>query len=76
MGYKKGGLALFAVALTLATSAVAQEVKKEGVIVSHKENNLDVRTMEGPLTVVLTPTTTIKEVSGAFSEEDSRSARL
>lgn len=76
MGNKKRRLALFAFALTLATSAVAEEVKKEGVIVSHKENNLDVRTREGPLTVVLTPTTTIKEVSGAFSKKTREAKTL
>jgi OmpA-OmpF porin, OOP family len=64
MGARKRGLTLFAVALTLATAASAEEVNREGVIVTRADNNLNVRTREGSLTVVVTPQTTIRETSG------------
>ena len=64
MGAKKRGFALFAVALALATSASAEEVNREGVIMTRSENTLNVRTREGNLTVVVTPETTIREESG------------
>jgi len=64
MGAKKRGFALFAVALILATVASAEEVNREGVIVTRSNNNLNVRTREGALTVVVTPETTIRETSG------------
>jgi len=63
MGYKKRGLALLAIAVTAATPAWAEDVEREAVIVSAAENSLSVRTREGPLTIVLTPTTTIRETS-------------
>ena len=64
MGAKKRGFALFAVALTMATVASAEEARREGVIVTRADNSLNVRTREGPLTVVVTPQTTIRETSG------------
>ena len=64
MGAKKRGFAILAVALTLATAASAEEVNREGVIVTRSNNNLNVRTREGALTVVVTPETTIRETSG------------
>ncbi|MGZ8350835.1 MAG: OmpA family protein [Allosphingosinicella sp.] len=64
MRARKRGLALFAVALTLTTTAWAEEANREGVIVSRSENNLNIRTREGPLTVVVTPETRIREIRG------------
>ena len=61
---KKGGLALLALALVAGTSALAQEVEREGVIISKSDNNLNVRTREGNVTVVVTPSTTIREREG------------
>ena len=61
---KTSGLALFAAGLVLTSSAVAEEVKTEGVIVSAGDNGYEVRTRAGPLTVVTTAGTTIKEVKG------------
>jgi OOP family OmpA-OmpF porin len=69
MGLRKRGLAFLAVALTLTTSALAQEVEREGVIISRSENNLSVRTREGNLTVVVTPDTAIRERQGVFNRE-------
>jgi OmpA-OmpF porin, OOP family len=69
MGIKKRGLALLAVALTMTTSALAQEVEREGVIISRSENTLNVRTREGPVNVVVMPDTTIRERQGTFNRE-------
>src|SRR5687768_8099587 len=63
---KKRGLALIAVALTFTTPALAEEVEVEAVIISRSENNLNVRTREGTLTIAVSPTTRIRETSGAF----------
>lgn len=68
MGGKQRGLALLAAALMLSTSALAQEVEREGVIVSRSQNNLTVRTREGNITVVVSPSTRIRENrSGALA---------
>ena len=56
------GLALIAVALMFSTPAVAEEV--EAVIITRADNNLNVRTRTGTLTVVVTPNTRIRETSG------------
>lgn len=63
------GLALIAAALMTATSALAQEVKREGVIMSQDGDRLNVRTREGPLVVVVSPTTRIKEDVGMNSRD-------
>ena len=68
MGGKQRGFALFAAALMVSTSALAQVVEREGVIVSRSQNNLTVRTREGNITVVVTPSTQIRENrSGALA---------
>lgn len=58
------GSALFAASLMLTTSAFAEEVKTEAVIVSQGQNGFNVQTRSGPLVVVVSPSTTIKETSG------------
>jgi outer membrane protein OmpA-like peptidoglycan-associated protein len=57
-------LALFVAAFAVAVPALAEEVKREGVIISSGQNGLNVRTREGPLTVIVTPTTKIRESKG------------
>jgi outer membrane protein OmpA-like peptidoglycan-associated protein len=69
MGLKKRGLALFALGLMTTTSALAQDVDIEGVIVSRSENTLDVRTRGGSMSVVVTPSTEIQETSGLVSRK-------
>ncbi len=64
MNARNRSLALFAAAVALATPAFAEEAKRVGVIMSMSEGQLNVRTREGPLTVMLTPTTTIQEDKG------------
>jgi len=73
MGGKQRGFALFAAALMVSTSALAQEVEREGVIISRSQNNLNVRTREGNMTVVVTPSTRIRENrSGALAGSRDR----
>jgi outer membrane protein OmpA-like peptidoglycan-associated protein len=58
-------LALLAVSMMITTSAFAEDAKREGVIVSRGDGGrLAVRTREGPMTVVVTPATSIKETKG------------
>jgi len=76
MSLSKRGFAASIAAFTLvATSAAfADPVKREGVIVSQNDTQLNVRTREGPLTVVLSPNTKIKETSGlSKSDRDTKS---
>jgi outer membrane protein OmpA-like peptidoglycan-associated protein len=77
MGRMKQGFAvLAAAAVALTTSAIAQEVEREGVIISRTDNNLNVRTREGNVTVVITPETTIRERQNAFNRERRESNTL
>jgi outer membrane protein OmpA-like peptidoglycan-associated protein len=78
MGGKQRGFALFAAALMVSTSAIAQQAEREGVIVSRNQNNLNVRIPGGNITVVLTPSTRIRENrSGALAgSRDSSVDRL
>lgn len=63
------GLAALAAALFLSTSALADPVKTEGVVTSIKGNTISARTVNGPLTVVLTPSTKITQTSGLARKE-------
>ncbi|HYJ81324.1 MAG TPA: OmpA family protein [Allosphingosinicella sp.] len=64
MNARNRSLALFAAAAALATPALAEDAKRIGVIMSMSEGQLNLRTREGPLTVVMTPSTEIKEDRG------------
>ena len=67
-------VALFAAALLVSTSALAEEVRREAVIVSVDGTNINAQSREGPLTVVLSQKTKITETSGLLSKKD-RDAR-
>jgi outer membrane protein OmpA-like peptidoglycan-associated protein len=54
--------------------ALAEEVKTEAVITSVNGNTINAKTMNGPLTVVLTPSTKISQTSG-IAKKDKRDAR-
>ena len=71
MNVRKYGLAIFAAALVASTSALAEPVKTEAVIVSIEGNTITARSLNGPLTVVLTPSTKITQTSG-FPRKESR----
>ena len=58
------GLAVIAAALIVSTSALAEPVKTEAVITSISGNTITARTVNGPMTIVLTPSTKISQTSG------------
>src|SRR4051812_45918478 len=60
---KQGSFALFSAVLTLSTPALAEQVKREGVIMSMGGGQLRLRTREGPVTVVVTPGTKVRETA-------------
>ncbi len=61
--------AVIAAALMVTTSALAEQVKTEAVIVSITGNTIDARTVNGPLTIMLTPSTKITQTSGIAKRE-------
>ena len=78
MGSKKRGLALLGIALTLTTTAaLAQEdVRVEGVIVSHTNDRYEMRVRGGStLNVVVGPATTVREDRGGLSSDRTRDAQ-
>lgn len=72
MGRMKFGLVI--AATLLASAAIAEPVKTEAVITSVNGNTINAKTMNGPLTVVLTPQTKISQTSG-IAKKDKRDAR-
>src|SRR4029450_11061143 len=74
MRVTKHGLAVFAAALIVSTSALAEQVKTEAVITSIEGNTISARTANGPLTVVLTPSTKIVQTSG-LAKKDKRGVK-
>ena len=56
--------ALLAGALVIATPAWAEQVKTEAVITSVDGSNVTARTRQGPLTVVVSPSTRITHGCG------------
>ena len=62
MKLTKTGIAIFTAALMVTTSALAEEAKREGVIIAHTNDGLNLRTREGPLHVVMAPDTKSREV--------------
>jgi OOP family OmpA-OmpF porin len=69
MEVRKHGFAAIAAALIVSTAAFAEPVKTEAVITSVDGNTITARTMNGPLTVVLTPSTKITQTSGLAKKE-------
>ena len=64
MATYKYGVALLAGTLLVSAAALAEEVKREAVIVSVDGGNLNAQTREGPVTVAVSPETKITETSG------------
>ena len=64
MTRRNRGFALVALSLMISTSALAEESKQEAVITSKSGGTLTTRTRAGNLTVIVTPTTKIRETSG------------
>jgi OmpA-OmpF porin, OOP family len=69
MDARKFTLAVVGAALVIATSATAEPVKTEAVIVSAKDGMITAKTRTGPLTVVVTPSTKISETSGLMNKK-------
>src|SRR5687768_7531081 len=71
MTLSKYGAAVLATVLLVSTSALAEQVKTEAVITSVEGSTINARTVNGPLTVVLTPSTKISQTSG-IARKDSK----
>src|SRR5215213_1022931 len=69
MTVNKPSLAIFVASLLASTSALAEPVKTEAVVTSVSGNTIIARTVNGPLTVVLTPSTKIIQTSGIAKKE-------
>lgn len=69
----KPGLATFAAVLVVSTGASAEAVKWEAVITSVSGETITAKTMSGPLTVTVTPSTKIVQTSG-IAKKESRQA--
>ena len=68
MTISKHSLAILAAGLLVSTSALAEPVKTEAVVTSISGNVINARTTNGPLTIVLTPSTKISQTSGLASK--------
>ncbi len=66
---KRYGIAVIAAGLMASTSAWAEAVKTEAVILSINDGSINAQSKQGPLTVVMTPTTEIKETSGLIKSK-------
>ena len=64
MGIRKAGLLAVTAAFVISTSAFAEPFKSEAVITKVEGTTISARTVNGPITVHLTPETSIKETSG------------
>jgi len=73
MGISKYSLGVAAAALLVSIPASAEKVKTEAVVVSANGGTINARTVNGPLTVVLTSSTKISQTSG-IAKKESRNA--
>src|SRR5215204_6161970 len=73
---RKHGIAVFAATLMASTAALAEPVKTEAVVTSVSGNTINARTVEGPLTIILTPSTKITQTSGIAKKEDKPAKSL
>ena len=69
MTVSKPSLAVLAAGLLISTAALAEQVKTEAVVTSVSGNTINARTVNGPLTVILTPSTKITQTSGLAKKE-------
>jgi outer membrane protein OmpA-like peptidoglycan-associated protein len=61
---RKYGFTVLTAAVVVSSAALAEEIKTEAVITSIEGSTINARTMSGPLTVTLTPSTKISQTSG------------
>jgi outer membrane protein OmpA-like peptidoglycan-associated protein len=76
MNARKVRLAILASAFIVTAPALAEAVKTEAVIVSITGNTITARTMNGPLTIVVTPSTKITQTSGIAKKQARNSQSL
>ena len=70
MTARKHSLPVFAAfSFLISAPALAEEVKTEAVVTSVSGNTINARTVNGPLTVMLTPSTKITQTSGLAKKE-------
>lgn len=69
MGIRKAGLLAISAAFVVSSPVLAERTKTEAVVTKVEGNTITARTMSGPLTVVLTPSTDIAQTSGLASKK-------
>jgi len=74
MGIRKASLMVVTAAFVISSPVFAEPTKTEAVITRVEGNTITARTMNGPLTVVLTHSTTIAQTSG-IAKKTTRDAK-
>lgn len=69
MGIRKAGVLAISAAFVISSPLLAEPTKTEAVITKVEGSTISARTMNGPLTVVLTPSTDIAQTSGIASKK-------
>ena len=69
MTVSKPSIAILAATLFVSSAALAEQIKTQAVVTSVSGNTINARTVNGPLTVVLTPSTKITQTSGLAKKE-------
>ena len=69
MGIRKAGLMMVTAAFVISSPVLAAPTKTEAVITKVEGHTISARTMTGPITVVLTPSTDIAQTSGLASKK-------
>ena len=75
MPFRKTGLLIVSASILVSSPLLAEPIKTEAVITSIQGNTINAKTMNGPITVILTPSTSIAQTSGIASKKtkDARS---
>jgi outer membrane protein OmpA-like peptidoglycan-associated protein len=76
MQFTKHRFAICAAALIVSSSALAEEVKTEAVITSVSGSTITARTVNGPLTIMVTPSTKINQTSGMAKKTSKPASSL
>jgi OmpA-OmpF porin, OOP family len=71
---RNAGLLVVTASFLISSPLLAEPIKTEAVITRVQGNTITARTTQGPLTVILTPSTSIAQTSG-IARKDTRDAR-
>ncbi len=71
---RKAGFLAVSVSFLISSPLLAEPIKTEAVITNVQGNTITAKTMSGPLTVILTPSTSIAQTSG-LAKKETRDAR-